>query len=229
VENACACGFVYTAHEHDLIAHSEIGAGCETQGVKAHYTCTGCDGIFADADGEQEMTADALVIPATGHTEVTDEASDPSCVAEGKTQGSHCSVCHTVLIEQTPIPKTDHTPVTVKGTAPNCMKKGLSDGSACAVCHAVLTEQTTLAPTDHTYGEWTVDVAPSEQYDGMQSRACTVCGETEHEIIEALGSSGQVADDAEGEGNTVMIVVIVVVVALVGGAGAAAFVFLRRR
>ena len=46
------------------------------------------------------------IIPATGiHTPVTDPAVATTTTSEGKTEGSHCSVCGTVIIAQQTIPK----------------------------------------------------------------------------------------------------------------------------
>ena len=65
---------------------------CTTAGVKTR-TC-GC------GDTKTE------IIPATGiHTPVTDPAVAATTTSEGKTEGSHCAVCGTVLVAQQTIPK----------------------------------------------------------------------------------------------------------------------------
>ncbi len=43
-----------------------------------------------------------------GHTEVIDPAVEPSCTESGLTQGSHCSVCGTVIVEQTVVEAAGH-------------------------------------------------------------------------------------------------------------------------
>jgi hypothetical protein len=55
------------------------------------------------------------VIPATGHTKVTDAAVAATLTAAGKTEGSHCGVCGEVFEAQSdiPYPKT----VTLKKTS----------------------------------------------------------------------------------------------------------------
>lgn len=47
-------------------------------------------------------------IPIEGHTIVTDAAVAASCETTGLTEGSHCSVCKTVLVAQTVIPAAGH-------------------------------------------------------------------------------------------------------------------------
>ena len=39
-------------------------------------------------------------IPATGHSEVVDNAVEPTCTETGLTEGKHCSVCNAVIVEQ---------------------------------------------------------------------------------------------------------------------------------
>ena len=55
------------------------------------------------------------------HTEVTDPAVAPTCTTAGKTQGSHCSVCGDVLVEQEEIAKLVHQFV----------------GHVCSMCYAI--------------------------------------------------------------------------------------------
>lgn len=48
------------------------------------------------------------VIPATGHTEVVDEAVAVTCTTDGKTEGSHCSTCQKVIKVQEVVLATGH-------------------------------------------------------------------------------------------------------------------------
>ena len=64
------------------------------------------------------------VFPALGHTEVTDAAVAPTCTETGITEGSHCSVCNTVLKAQEVIPAMGHTEVTDAAVATTCTETG---------------------------------------------------------------------------------------------------------
>ena len=63
-------------------------ATCTTAGTKT-YTCTRCKKTRTET------------IAATGHKVVKDAAVAATCETAGKTEGSHCSVCGTVLKAQT--------------------------------------------------------------------------------------------------------------------------------
>lgn len=48
-------------------------------------------------------------IPKKEHTIVKDNAVEATCEIEGKTEGSHCSVCNTVIKKQEFVPKKEHS------------------------------------------------------------------------------------------------------------------------
>ncbi|MFR7320989.1 MAG: hypothetical protein ACLUTH_06510 [Blautia massiliensis (ex Durand et al. 2017)] len=63
-------------------------ATCTAAGTKT-YTCTRCKKTRTET------------IAATGHKAVKDAAVAATCETAGKTEGSHCSVCGTVIKAQT--------------------------------------------------------------------------------------------------------------------------------
>ena len=71
-------------------------ATCLEEGMQMK-TCSLC------GDKKTQSTA------KTGHTEVKDAAVEATCTSTGKTEGSHCSVCGTVIKAQTEIAKKAHT------------------------------------------------------------------------------------------------------------------------
>ena len=72
-------------------------ADCESSALY-YYSC---------ACGEHGTETFTVGYPL-GHTEVTDEAVEPTCTEAGKTEGKHCSVCNEVTVEQTEIPASGH-------------------------------------------------------------------------------------------------------------------------
>ncbi|MBQ8740340.1 MAG: hypothetical protein IJY79_02180, partial [Clostridia bacterium] len=47
---------------HKLSEVKEVAATTEKEGTKAHYACSECDKLFADAEGKEEVKAEDLVI-----------------------------------------------------------------------------------------------------------------------------------------------------------------------
>lgn len=84
-------------HSHSWITKNVIKkATCTTAGSKVE-NCASCDATRT------------VTIPAKGHTVVKDAAVAPTVFADGKTEGSHCSVCGTVLEKQNTIAKVPGT------------------------------------------------------------------------------------------------------------------------
>ncbi|MGN0522316.1 MAG: leucine-rich repeat domain-containing protein, partial [Eubacterium sp.] len=116
---------------------------CTATGIKT-YTCTVCGATKTE------------IIAKTAHTPVTDKAVAATCTKTGLTQGSHCSVCGTVITAQKTVAKTAHTykTTTTKATT----SKNGSVVTKCSVCGAVKSKSTiyypktiTLSATSYTY------------------------------------------------------------------------------
>lgn len=94
-------------HTHSLSLVKEKKATCTEDGVIAHYTCSGCDKLFADAEGKNEITS-GVVVNALGHTEVVDKGIKPTCTKTGLSDGKHCSECGTVIVARETLSAIGH-------------------------------------------------------------------------------------------------------------------------
>ena len=59
-------------------------------------------------------------LAATGHNEVIDSAVAPTCVEPGLTEGSHCSNCELVFVEQQTLEPVGHMMGHIEAIAPTC-------------------------------------------------------------------------------------------------------------
>lgn len=84
-------------HSHSWVTKNIVKeATCTAAGSKVE-NCASCDATRT------------VTIPAKGHTVVKDAAVAPTVFAAGKTEGSHCSVCGTVIEKQNTIAKVPGT------------------------------------------------------------------------------------------------------------------------
>ncbi|MBQ4521710.1 MAG: hypothetical protein IJA10_02000 [Lachnospiraceae bacterium] len=116
--------------------------------------------------------------PSHTHTEVADKAVEATCKSEGKTEGSHCSVCNEVIVAQKTVAKKAHTEVADKAVEATCKSEGKTEGSHCSVCNEVIVAQKTVAKKEHTVviDKPAVEATCKEEGKTAESH-CSVCKE----------------------------------------------------
>lgn len=210
---ACtACGHTYTekvsATGHNYGEEiAEAAATCTATGTKAHYECANCGKLFVDVNGRKiQVTENYLTIALVPHTVVVDEAVEPTCTEKGLTEGSHCSVCGTVIVAQTEIPANGHSyGELIDEVAATCEAAGTKAHYECAVCGKyfvdvedekteVTAEELAIEKLAHTV---VVDeaVEPTCTETGLtQGSHCSVCGEVivAQEVLAANGHTEEV-------------------------------------
>lgn len=133
-------------------------ATCTEPGIKT-FECSVCKARYTEE------------IAALRHKEVIDPAVEPTETTEGKTEGSHCSVCNKVIKPQKVIPATGHkhsysSSVTKKAT---CTETGVRTFTC--NCGDQYTEEIPLAP--HRYTEKRTPATMNSS--GMVQQICSVC------------------------------------------------------
>ena len=137
-------------------------ATCSTAGTKT-YTCTRCKKTRTET------------IAATGHKAVKDAAVAATCETTGKTEGSHCSVCGTVLKSQTTTAALGHNWDSGKVTkAATCSTAAGTKTYTCTRCKKTRTE--TIAATGHKAVKDAAVVATCETAGKTEGSHCSVCG-----------------------------------------------------
>ena len=136
-------------------------ATCTTAGTKT-YTCTRCKKTRTET------------IAATGHKAVKDAAVAATCETAGKTEGSHCSVCNTVIKAQTTTAALGHSWDNGKVTkAATCTTAGTKTYT-CTRCKKTRTE--TIAATGHKAVKDAAVAATCETAGKTEGSHCSVCG-----------------------------------------------------
>lgn len=107
-------------------------ATCKKTGTEL-YKCTRCFDSYKQT------------VPKKKHTIVIDKAKKPTCLKDGKTKGSHCSVCGKVIKKQEIIKAPGkHTKVHTKEKKPTYFKEGRTKGCYCEVCGKVFSGRKTI-------------------------------------------------------------------------------------
>ena len=139
-------------------------ATCTEDGYTGDTCCKACG----------EIIASGKVIPAKGHTEVTDAAVAATCEKTGLTEGKHCSVCNTVLVKQEVTPATGHRwDIGTISTKPTCTGAGVKTYT-CMVCQKTKTE--TISATGHTPVEHEKKDATCTEPGREAGETCLKCG-----------------------------------------------------
>ena len=150
-------------------------ATCTQVGTKSRK-CTVC--------GKTETQT----IAKTGHKSVTDKAIPATCTTDGKTEGSHCSVCGAVIKAQDTIKATGHkfgNWTTTKSST--CTESGTLIRK-CETCGA--TESKSLSAKGHT-----------EVVDKAIPATCTTDGKTEGSHCSVCGAVIKAQDTIKATGH----------------------------
>ena len=152
--------------DHALSFVAEAASTCAVQGTKAHYVCSKCNALFADAEGTIETTAEALQLPLDPDNHGDGLSSAGWTKKDGE---NHAQICKNCQKEITEAHKWDDGKVTTPATHTT---KGVKTFQ-CTVCEATKTEDIPTL-TEHSYGDW------SKLDDEYHHRTC-VCGDEQKE------------------------------------------------
>lgn len=162
-------------HIHTYQAKVTKEPACTAEGERT-YTCS-CGHSYTEK------------IEKKRHTKVIDAAQEASCTQQGCTQGSHCSVCGTVIEVQSVIPKTDHQKTVVRDAREaDCTRKGYTGDTYCQDCGKKLSSGSETAQKAHVWNSGTVIKQAAERQTGIRSFTCQLCGRTKQEMIPASGA-----------------------------------------
>lgn len=166
--NTVYVDFTVKKHTHSYTSKVTKKATCTSEGVKT-YTCS-CGKSYTEK------------IAKTAHKAITDKAVAATCTKEGKTEGSHCSVCKKVIKAQKTIAKTAHKAVTDEAVEATCTSEGKTEGSHCSVCNTVIKAQQATPLKEHSYEQTSIEKATAD-CSGNIYYECSECAAASSEII----------------------------------------------
>lgn len=155
-------------------------------GNRIFYDCVGTAYYTGDAEAWKPLMGldgDQLEwVPLSNaeHTPVTDPGKTPTCTQTGLTEGSHCSICMTVLIPQETIPVISHS------YGQFSSKDDSTHSCSCTQCG-----KTEIFA--HTWDMGTVEIPSGCTTQGQLRYTCTDC---KHTKTEALAEAGHTHTDS---------------------------------
>jgi len=156
-------------HQHNYQSEVTKEASCTEAGVKT-FVCE-CGEKYTET------------IPALGHKAVTDPRVEPTETEPGKTEGSHCSVCKEILIEQETIPATgkpgehQHNYQSEVTKEASCTEAGIRTYSC--ICGEQYTEQ--IAALSHQYVEKCIPATLRDS--GVIQQICRNCSDVQQSVV----------------------------------------------
>ncbi len=164
---------VVAPHRHIYLGFVWKEATCQEEGE----VCNQCD------CGDRYLEK----IPKKEHKVVTDRAKDPTCTQPGKTEGSHCSRCGTVLVEQQEIPQTGHKNKEIRGQKePTCTEDGYTGDTYCLDCGEKLAAGKRTSKQGHRWNAGVVTKEATLTQTGIKTYICQNCGATRQEVLPVL-------------------------------------------
>ena len=150
-----------------------VPSTCTSVGKKVKK-CTVCNAIVEEG-----------VIEKSEHTAVIDKAIPATCTSTGLTEGSHCSVCNTVIKAQKVIPVQAHD-YKITQTKPTCTEPGRNIYT-CKDCGYSYTGEASVSALGHNWNSGVVTKAATCTSNGVMTYTCNRCNDTRTEAISATG------------------------------------------
>ena len=188
---------------HKLTKTNANAATCTEPGNSAYWSCSNCGKFFSDEAGNNEITENSWVIPAT-HTLVKTDAKDATCTEDGNTAYWHCSVCNKYFSDENgtteitldgTVVKAHHTMTKTDAKEPTCTTEGNNAYYTCSACGKIFKDETGTKETS-VEAEKLVATGHSLTKTDAKDSTCTEDGNNEYYTCSACG---KIFKDADGK------------------------------
>ncbi len=137
---------VLSATGHNLVRTPEKVPTCEEAGNIEYYTCTACGKIYRNAAAGEELSGEAVILPATGHTKGSMvDRQEPDCASmrDGNIAHCICGACGACYLEDAPyahltpeevVLPAEHNCVYTQAVEPTCEEAGNIGYYTCEAC-----------------------------------------------------------------------------------------------
>ena len=170
-------------HKHELSKVAESEATCTENGTESYYTCSGCDKLFADAEGSVEIEAPKS-IEKLGHTFTSYVSNnDATCIADG-TKTAKCDNCDATDTKADEGSKKDHSFTSyVSDNNATCLEDGTKTAK-CDNCDATDTKADEGSMKDHSFTNYVSNENATCLEDGTKTAKCDNCDATDTKVDE---------------------------------------------
>lgn len=171
-ETCTACGGsgILCGNGHTEVVDGAVAPTCTTTGLTEGAHCAVCHEILV----EQET------IPATGHNYST-EIIDPTCTEQGYTLHTCLKCEYSYKDNYTDTLGHDYSAQIINAT---CTEQGYTLYT-CSKCGNSYKDNY-LDVLPHNYSPWTTKTAPTCTNDGIATRQCLNCGQTETKVLSKI-------------------------------------------
>ena len=206
-------------HKHKLERTAAKDPTCTEDGNIAYWTCSEgdhpCGKYFSDKNGEDEISEDETVDPATGHNwGEWENTVEPTETTEGEATRKCLNGCGEVQTKSVPVTPHEHKLTRHAPKKPTCTKDGnivywtCSEGDhPCGKYFSdkngedEISEDETVDPaTGHSWDEWKVTKAATETAEEVKTRKCSICGEEETQTVPKPTPADQKGKDGTAVG-----------------------------
>ena len=125
-------------------------------------------------------------MPALGHKTQLINHRDAKCTETGYTGDEVCTVCGETVRAGSVIPAAGHMTELRNHRDASCTKAGYTGDTYCVICGELTGRGQTIPAMGHSWGDWVVTTPATEDDEGVRTRTCVRCGESEEQVIPVL-------------------------------------------